>query len=188
MASMATSPQHPHAPIGAKPDAPPADKPDAPFADKPDPSDHHDDALERLGAAFKAALVAARRLRGRETHSHGPLSNAQYGLLLFLCGGRRLSARELASAADLTPATVTQMLEALEQAGLVYRERRDDDRRVVLNSLTPQGRRLVESYRARVEPRWRAAMSEFSDEQLRSATAVLERLAQLLEDWDTPSR
>jgi DNA-binding MarR family transcriptional regulator len=117
---------------------------------------------------------------------HGGLSNAQYGLLISLCGPERLSARELADAAELNAATVTQMLEALQEAGLVTRQRSEQDRRVVLNSLTPHGRQLVESYRARVEPRWRAAMSEFSDEQLADAAAVLERLATVLEDWDAP--
>jgi DNA-binding MarR family transcriptional regulator len=130
---------------------------------------------ERLARSFKAAMAAVRRLRGRET---------QYGLLFSLAGGSRRSARELAEAADLTPATVTQMLEALEAAGLVQRLRSDADRRIVLTSLTARGRRVVEQHRARVEPRWRAALAEFSDEQLLSAAAVLDRLARYFDEWE----
>jgi DNA-binding MarR family transcriptional regulator len=139
---------------------------------------------ERLARSFKAAMAAVRRLRGRETHIPGRLSNAQYGLLFSLAGGSRRSARELAEAADLTPATVTQMLEALEAAGLVQRLRSDADRRIVLTSLTARGRRVVEQHRARVEPRWRAALAEFSDEQLLSAAAVLDRLARYFDEWE----
>jgi DNA-binding IclR family transcriptional regulator len=43
---------------------------------------------------------------------------------------------DLALAADLAPATVTQMLDSLEAAGLVERVRSQRDRRVVLIPLT----------------------------------------------------
>jgi DNA-binding MarR family transcriptional regulator len=141
---------------------------------------------EQLGAAFKATMAAVRRLRGRETHTPGRLSNAQYGLLFSLAGGGKLSARELAQAADLAPATVAQMLEALEEAGLVERLRSEEDRRIVLTALTARGRIMVAEHRARVEPRWRAALAEFSDEQLLSATLVLERLARFFDEWEHP--
>src|SRR5579859_3855803 len=90
----------------------------------------------QLGAAFKRAMVAVRRLRGRETHRSEQLSYAQYGLLFGLAGMCERSARDLAEHADLTPATVAQMLESLEAHGLVKRTRSEQDRRVVLSSLT----------------------------------------------------
>lgn len=149
-------------------------------------------AHDQLGSAFKAAMVAVRRLRGRETHRPGALSNAQYGLLFSLAGGGKLSARELADAATVSPATVTQMLEGLEAHGLVQRLRSEEDRRVVLTALTDRGREVVEKHRARVEPRWRAALAEFSDEELLTAAAVLRRLArhfdELAEEPRDPER
>jgi DNA-binding MarR family transcriptional regulator len=144
-------------------------------ATKPGPSDTP--PHEQLGRAFKAAIAAVRRLRGRETHRPGELSNAQYGLLFSLAGGCERSARELADAAALTPATVTQMLDSLAAHGLVQRVRSERDKRIVLTTLTDRGRAVVEEHRARVEPRWRAALSEFTDDELRTAAAVLERLA-----------
>src|SRR5579862_7303148 len=98
---------------------------------------------EQLGFAFKSAMAAVRRLRGRETHRPGSLSNAQYGLLFGLCGNEPRSARELAVAADLTAATVAQMLEGMEAAGLVERTRSEVDKRIVLTSLTARGRAVV---------------------------------------------
>jgi DNA-binding MarR family transcriptional regulator len=140
------------------------------------------DATEEVGRAFKRALGAHRRLRGRETHHHEELSYAQYGLLFGLATAGEMSSRELACAADLTPATVTQMLDHLEAAGLVERVRSDVDKRVVLTSLTADGNEVVEKRRARYEPLWRAALLEFSDRELGTAASVLARIATLFDE------
>ena len=134
-------------------------------------------ATGQLGLAFKRAMVAVRKLRGRETHRPGQISYAQYGLLFGLAGMRERSARELADHVDLNPATVAQMLEHLEAAGLVKRARSDEDRRVVLSVLTERGAAVVAERQAQMEPRWRAALEEFSDPELAVAARVLNRLA-----------
>ena len=95
-----------------------------------------EEAVARLGSAFKGALGAVRRLRGRDTHRPGELSFAQYHLLFALAEREELSAGELALAADLSPATVTQLLDSLATMGLVERTRSDRDRRVVTCTLT----------------------------------------------------
>lgn len=140
-------------------------------------------ALVQVSTSFKGALAAVRRLRGRDTHRPGELSYAQYGLLFGMSEGCALSARELADSAELSPATVTQMLDHLATAGLVQRVRSDRDKRVVLTSLTERGEALVEARRARYEPRWRAALSEFSDEELRTTARVLDRLRATLDEF-----
>jgi DNA-binding MarR family transcriptional regulator len=89
--------------------------------------------------------------------------------------------RELAYLADVSPATATEMLDGLEATGLVDRVRSTIDRRLVLTSLTERGRALVEERRARYEPLWRAALGEFSDQELIAAAAVLDRLRTLFE-------
>jgi DNA-binding MarR family transcriptional regulator len=53
---------------------------------------------------------------------------------------------------------------------------------VVLISLTARGRALVEQRRASLQPRWRAALAEFSDEELRTTAAVLERLRDMFDE------
>jgi DNA-binding MarR family transcriptional regulator len=140
------------------------------------------DSFEQFGQSFKAAMAAVRRLRGRETHRPGELSYAQYGLLFSLAAGGALSSGELALAADVSPASATQMLDALEKAGLVERARSGEDRRVVLTSLTERGRQVVESRRALLEPRWRAALSEFSDRDLRTGAAILDRITEMFDE------
>ncbi|HEY1478433.1 MAG TPA: MarR family transcriptional regulator [Gaiellales bacterium] len=138
-------------------------------------------ATGQVGLAFKRAMVAVRRLRGRETHRSGQISYAQYGLLFGLAGMGERSARELADHADLNPATVAQMLEHLEAAGLVTRTRSETDRRVVLSALTERGAAVVADRQAQMEPRWRAALEEFSDPELAVAARVLDRLADYLD-------
>ena len=138
---------------------------------------------DELGRAFKAAMAAVRRLRGRETHRPGDLSYSQYSLLFSLAAGGVKSARELAELADLSPATVAQMLDHLAAAGLVTRIRSDEDKRIVLTSLTDRGCEVIEARRSTMEPRWRAALAEFSDAELTTAAAVLDRLRDLFEQF-----
>jgi MarR family transcriptional regulator, organic hydroperoxide resistance regulator len=140
------------------------------------------DQHEQFARSFKAAMAAVRRLRGRETHRPGELSYAQYGLLFSLAAGGALSAGELALAADISPASATQMLDGLERAGLVERVRSGEDRRVVLTSLTQRGGEVVEARRLLFEPRWRAALAEFSDRDLVTAGAVLDRITDMFDE------
>jgi len=140
------------------------------------------DAAEQVARSFKRAMAAVRRLRGRETHRPGELTDAQYSLLFCLRDASQMSVRDLADAADLSPASVTEMLEGLAVAGLVQRRRSDRDRRVVLTSLTDGGRGLVEERRARFEPRLRAALEPFSEHDLLTAAAVLDRLRDMFEE------
>jgi MarR family transcriptional regulator, organic hydroperoxide resistance regulator len=145
------------------------------------------DAAGELGRAFKRATGAVRRLRGRETQRPGELSDAQYSLLFGLCEHRELSSGELALAADLSPATATEMLDGLVAAGLVQRRRSQRDRRVVLISLTERGGALIDERRARFEPLWRAALAEFTDDELVIAAAILERLRAMFDELASSS-
>jgi DNA-binding MarR family transcriptional regulator len=140
------------------------------------------EAAQDVARSFKRAMAAVRRLRGRETRHPGGLTDAQYGLLFCLRDRSEMSVRDLAEAADLSPASVTEMLEGLAAAGLVQRHRSDRDRRVVLTSLTDGGLALVEERRARFEPRFRAALQGFSEDELVAAAAVLDRLHDLFEE------
>jgi DNA-binding MarR family transcriptional regulator len=143
---------------------------------------HMRPAAGELGQAFKRCMSAVRRLRGRENRCHGELSDAQYGLLFNLVDHEPLPTSELATLANLSPATATGMLDGLVDAGLVKRTRSERDRRVVLTSLTEHGRALVDARHARFAPRFEAALAEFSDDELRTAAAVFERLGAMFDE------
>jgi DNA-binding MarR family transcriptional regulator len=139
--------------------------------------------LDELGKAFRRVFRSLNRLRGRDTHLGGSeLSHAQFELLIELYERGELPAGELASAARLTPATVTQMLEHLADCGHVERARSDTDRRVVVSRLTAQGRHKIEAKRAAWQERWQAALGGMEPAELLAATRVLERLSVVFED------
>jgi DNA-binding MarR family transcriptional regulator len=140
------------------------------------------DVMEELGRAFKGAMAAVRRMRGRETHRPDGLSYAQYGLLFALSDGEQRSSRELSLAADISPATAAEMLDGLAASGLVERIRSAEDKRIVLTSLTGRGKALVDQRRATYEPRWRAALSQFNQDELVSATRVLDALRGMFDE------
>ena len=52
----------------------------------------------------------------------------------------------------------------------------------MLTSLTERGRALIDERRARYEPLWQAALADFSDEQLVTTAAVLNRLRQMFDE------
>ncbi len=148
------------------------------------PADVRDEAVARLGASFKRAMVAVRRLRGRETHRPGAPSFAQYQLLFALDDREDVSAGELATAADLSPATVTHMLDSLVELGFVTRDRSTLDRRVVTCSLTADGRKLIAKRRALFEGRWAAALADVETADLAAAAEVFDRIGAMFDDFD----
>jgi DNA-binding MarR family transcriptional regulator len=139
--------------------------------------------LHELGLAFRRTFRSISRLRGRDTHLDGEeLSHAQFELLIELWERGELSAGELAAAARLAPATVTQMLDHLAESGHVERTRSQTDRRVVATRLTPKGAKKIEVKHEAWESRWAQAMAGIDADELRGATRVLERLAAMFED------
>jgi MarR family transcriptional regulator, organic hydroperoxide resistance regulator len=143
--------------------------------------------LTELGTAFRRVFRSLSRLRGRDTHLGGSeLSHAQFELLIELDERGELPAGELASAARLTPATVTQMLDHLAACGHVERVRSETDRRVVVSRLTAQGRGRIDAKREAWKSRWKAALDGVEMEDLRAATRVLERLGAMFEDAPAP--
>src|SRR5450631_3902333 len=139
--------------------------------------------LQELRVSFRRIFRALNRLRGRDTHlGADELSNAQVELLSELYDRGALPAGELAAAAGLAPGTVTQMLDHLAECCHVERIRSETDRRVVLSRLTPQGRRKIEAKRHAWQSLWEQALVDVPAEDLRAATAVLERLSAMLEN------
>jgi MarR family transcriptional regulator, organic hydroperoxide resistance regulator len=160
--------------MGRSATAPPPERP-APTGMSP--------AMSELGLAFRHVFRTLSRLRGRDTHLAGEeLSHAQFELLIELDERGELAAGELAAAARLTPATVTQMLDHLAECGHVERVRSETDRRVVVSRLTEQGRGKIQAKRTAWQGRWQAALGDLPERDLRAATKVLQRLGEVFED------
>ena len=104
-------------------------------------------------AAVDVVLTASRSMVAVATRSLGADAEettiAQYRALVVLAsrGPRRIAG--LAEALDVAPSTAGRMCDRLVRKGLVRRHRARDDRRVVLVSVTPAGRRVVDEATSR---------------------------------------
>jgi DNA-binding MarR family transcriptional regulator len=110
-----------------------------------------DRLLVRVGT-----VVARRHQRLLAGHGLSPTGLALLAALDRADGP--LSHRELAAALDLSPATLTPVVDALDAAGAVERTRDPRDRRVVRLSLTTAGRERLHVVSAQVDGQMRAAL------------------------------
>ena len=138
--------------------------------------------MDVLRKAFVDLLITDRRARGREGHRPGELSMAHYRMLSCLLDADRLPAGRLAAAADLSPASTTQTLDLLEKRGMVVRERDPLDRRVVVASLTEEGRRQTAERRAAFRGLWQEMLGDLPEEELEISAKVMGRIAGFLEE------
>lgn len=142
--------------------------------------DHARGEGERALAGSMISFMRQRQaMHGRRFElAGGPsLSFAQLKLLFHLPpsdGAVPLS--RFAEAAALTPASVTQALGPLEDAGLVRRVRSEVDRRIVDVCLTDRGGEVLARLRDHFTQRWDAELAAIPDDRLRAAAEVLERL------------
>jgi DNA-binding MarR family transcriptional regulator len=135
-----------------------------------------EEALEDLRLALQELLAAHRRLRSRDGRQTGTIGFAHLRLLGALRRDGSLTASGLATAADLSPATITEMLDVLVAAGFVERQRDDADRRVVRIALTPTGRKAFDAKRARFVAAFSRELADLDAAELAAATVVLRRL------------
>jgi DNA-binding MarR family transcriptional regulator len=138
-------------------------------------------AVAEVLDAFSALTGAQRRLRGRDARQSGELSFAQLRLLTALEEEDGCPAGRLAERAAVTPATVTGMLDILEEAGIVTRERSASDRRVVIARLTDKGRELRERRRQEVRAVFAEALAALDPADLAAAPRVLRTIAHVME-------
>jgi DNA-binding MarR family transcriptional regulator len=134
-------------------------------------------ALEELRLSLQSALAAHRRLRSRDSRLAGQIGFVHYRLMAELRREGRMTASALAAAAELSPATVSEMLDGLVAADLVERTRDEADRRVVHVSLTARGRRAINAKQARFRAAWSRELDDLDPAALEAATVVLGRLA-----------
>jgi MarR family transcriptional regulator, organic hydroperoxide resistance regulator len=132
--------------------------------------------VEELRTALYQLFAAERRLRSRDHSRPGELTHAQLRSVMALGREREMTAGQLAKSAELTPGTVTAMLDQLESANIVERRRSTEDRRVCYVTLTPQGRELRERKLGAWQSLWEAGLSRFSDQQLQSAAEIIHEI------------
>ena len=124
-----------------------------------------------------AAIHLLRRI-GQEDRSTG-LTPARLSVLAVLVYGGATTLGELARAEGVAAPTMSRIVEALVQEGLVARDTRAADRRVVELTATLRGRKLMEQGRARRILRLAAELRRLGRDELHTldkAVGILERL------------
>jgi DNA-binding MarR family transcriptional regulator len=121
-------------------------------------------SLEAADRFHSAAIHALRHVR-REDPETG-LSAARLSALSVLVFGGPRTLGELASAEHVRPATMTRIVQALEQDGLVRRESDPDDGRVTRLQATPKGERVMWRGRERRVANLATLLSDLSPDEI----------------------
>jgi DNA-binding MarR family transcriptional regulator len=125
------------------------------------------------------AAIHPLRLVRRQDATSG-LTGPRLSALSVLVFAGPLSLKALAAAEQVRPPTMSQIVAALIEAGLVVRTSDPVDRRAVVRAATPAGRQLLEQGRARRTAdlaRRLAALSPSEVETVRRAAEIIDRLS-----------
>jgi DNA-binding MarR family transcriptional regulator len=121
-----------------------------------------------------AVMRLSRRLR---QHAPENITSSQLSALSVIVRDGRLTLSKLAEAERVQPPTITRVVDALQQKGLVTRVPSDRDRRVAYVDVTSEGRALVEAIRRRRDAYLARRLRTFTPDERH----LLERAAPLLE-------
>ncbi|HEY6792737.1 MAG TPA: MarR family transcriptional regulator [Trebonia sp.] len=130
-------------------------------------------ALRRAGAVMQ--------LLGAAAADHIGINVTDLNCLNILALRGRMTAGDLARATGLTTASITGVLDRLEEAGFVRREKDPGDRRRVMIGLdVERGLRDVAPVFAPVVRAWREVAASYTDEQLETILGFQQQLEQIM--------
>jgi DNA-binding transcriptional ArsR family regulator len=151
-----------------------------------EPGDSPERARRRMESEF---LLAVRRagsvmqLLGAASAERIGINVTDLNCLNILALGGRMTAGDLARQTGLTTASITGVLDRLEEAGFVRRERDPGDRRRVIVRLdAARGMRDVAPVFAPVVAAWRAVAAQYTEDELRFLLAFQDQLEQIMRD------
>ena len=157
--------------------------------DHPLDADLSDDPISALENGFADLMRQGRiRLRTRARAVDPRLDPSTYPLIAMLAHANgSLPVSTLVSQLGLEKSTVSRQIDAIVRLGLAERHADPHDARARQVSLTPAGRQRVQRVTAAAVADWRARLSEWDPDEIRTLTSLLNRL--LVEDaeFDTDS-
>ena len=137
-----------------------------------------------------SALVALRRilrvteLNSRKLAQHSDLTASQSLLLQYVAQHKQALPSTIAKAIELKQATITVLLNQLEEKGLVTRSRDTEDRRRVWVRLTDAGHKVLEQSPDLLQSRFEHGFDQLEDWEQSMIITALERIAALLDAKD----
>ena len=135
----------------------------------------NDGRHETANLVHSAAVRLLRTARAADTDLD--LDGPRASLLSVLVFAGPQPVTKLAELEQVSSPAITKMVSALESAGLAQRERSETDRRVVLVSATPAGKRLLERGRAVRVRAIAALLADATEAQLQTLRAASEVIA-----------
>lgn len=125
-----------------------------------------------------AILFAARRIRTRADAAlrESGLSLSSYKLMRALENSDQ-SMREVSEILQVSPRTVTDMIDSLEARGLVARLPHPADRRITLLHLTEEGQCHLETAKALADKSHGGAISGLTEQDQRTLRRLLDQVA-----------
>jgi len=110
------------------------------------------------------------------------VSFTQWMVIANLARFEHLTATQLSAETCHDMGALTRIVDDLEAAGLVRRERSERDRRVVEIALTPDGRRHLQAGKRLVVELLNALVAPFSPQEIETLIALLQRLMLRLQE------
>ncbi|MEZ5922124.1 MAG: MarR family transcriptional regulator [Parvularculaceae bacterium] len=139
-------------------------------------SDRLDLALVSLRQILRATELSSRALA-----KQCGLTPSQLIMMQIIRNWNGASPGYLAKEISLTQATITALIDKLEERGLAYRERDEDDKRRIFVKLTEDGLRILDEAPDSLQQRFEAGFSKLEDWEQSMVVAALERIVALLE-------
>lgn len=126
------------------------------------------------------SLIRAAELGGKQLAAATGLTPSQLVVLQEVARQNETTAGAIAAAVRFGHATVTNLVDRLEQEGLVVRRRGEQDRRQVLVSITARGQSTVSAAPDLLQDKFQARYEALPDWEQAMIAAMLERLTALL--------
>lgn len=138
-----------------------------------------EERLRELATRLHSAAIRLLRTLRREDDGSG-LSAPRLSALSVIAFAGPMSLAELAAAEQVKPPTMSRIVDALVEAGLVTREIDPADRRSVRITAKANGRRVMEAARARRVAALAVRLGELTQDDRRKLADVLQVLEQAI--------
>ncbi|MFF0344645.1 MarR family winged helix-turn-helix transcriptional regulator [Kribbella sp. NPDC004875] len=136
-----------------------------------------DDAAEQI-AGLLDRIVRRQRRASREGFGDS-VTHGQFRVLRTLDNAEQtLRLSELAARLGIVPRSATSVVDDLESAGLVARQPDPHDRRATLVDLTPDGRQILATLRAKRRDVMVSQLSRLTEAEQQTLITLLQTLAE----------
>lgn len=126
-------------------------------------------------------IIRATDMRSKQLARESGLTPPQFMILSTIDRLGAVAISRIAKEVNLTQATITSVLDRLEQKGLVRRLRSEQDKRIVHATLTEEGERMVKAAPTLLQNEFSKKFSVLDEWEQNFIISALQRVAHLME-------